>query len=109
MYTELSPLDKLTLSRMKERPTALDYIERIFNGFIELHGDRGFKDDPSIVGGIAKFNGIPVTVIGQQKGRDIKRSEEHTSELQSRQYLVCRLLLDKTTEHHCTSFIVLYF
>jgi len=74
MYTELSPLDKLTLSRMKERPTALDYIERIFNGFIELHGDRGFKDDPSIVGGIAKFNGIPVTVIGQQKGRDIKEN-----------------------------------
>ncbi|AEB74738.1 acetyl-CoA carboxylase carboxyltransferase subunit alpha [Clostridium botulinum] len=74
MYTELSPLDKLTLSRMKERPTALDYIERIFDGFIELHGDRGFKDDPSIVGGIAKFNGIPVTVIGQQKGRDTKEN-----------------------------------
>ncbi|ABK62223.1 acetyl-CoA carboxylase, carboxyl transferase, alpha subunit [Clostridium novyi NT] len=69
---ELSPLDKLKLSRMKDRPTALDYIDRIFNGFIELHGDRGFKDDPSIVGGIAKFNGIPVTVIGQQKGRDTK-------------------------------------
>ncbi|WP_085829000.1 acetyl-CoA carboxylase carboxyltransferase subunit alpha [Clostridium massiliodielmoense] len=72
LYTELSPLDKLTLSRLKERPTALDYIEKIFDGFIELHGDRGFKDDPSIVGGIAKFNGMPVTVIGQQKGRDTK-------------------------------------
>lgn len=69
---KLSPLDKLKLSRMKDRPTALDYIDRIFNGFIELHGDRAFKDDPSIVGGIAKFNGIPVTVIGQQKGRDTK-------------------------------------
>lgn len=74
MYTELSPLDKLTLSRMKERPTALDYIEKIFSGFIELHGDRGFKDDPGIVGGIAKLDGMPVTVIGQQKGRDTKEN-----------------------------------
>lgn len=68
----LSPMDKLTLSRMIERPTALDYIEKIFDGFIELHGDRKFGDDPSMVGGIARLRDLPVTVIGQQKGRNTK-------------------------------------
>jgi len=70
----LNPMDKLTLSRMIERPTSLDYIERIFDGFIELHGDRRFGDDPSIVGGIARLRDMPVTVIGQQKGRNIKEN-----------------------------------
>lgn len=70
----LSPMDKLTLSRMIERPTALDYIEKIFDGFIELHGDRRFRDDPSVVGGIARFQGLPFTVIGQQKGRNTKEN-----------------------------------
>lgn len=74
VYANLTPMDKLTLSRMIERPTALDYIERIFDSFIELHGDRQFRDDPCIIGGIAKLNGIPVTVIGQQKGRNIKEN-----------------------------------
>lgn len=73
-YKDLSPLDKLTLSRMIERPTTLDYIERIFDSFIELHGDRYYKDDPCIIGGIAKLNGMPVTVIGQQKGRNMKEN-----------------------------------
>jgi len=68
----LSPMDKLTLSRMIERPTALDYIEKIFDGFIELRGDRKFGDDPSIVGGIARLHDLPVTVIGQQKGKNTK-------------------------------------
>jgi len=68
----LSAMDKLTLSRMLERPTALDYIEKIFDGFMELHGDRQFRDDPSIVGGIARLKDLPVTVIGQQKGRNTK-------------------------------------
>jgi acetyl-CoA carboxylase carboxyl transferase subunit alpha len=70
----LSPMDKLTLSRMIERPTALDYIERIFEGFLELHGDRKFRDDPSIIGGIARLGDLPVTVIGQQKGRSTKEN-----------------------------------
>lgn len=71
---KLTPWDKLTLARMVERPTSLDYIERIFDSFIEFHGDREFRDDPSIVGGIAELNGRAVTVIGQQKGRDIKEN-----------------------------------
>lgn len=70
----LSPMDKLTLSRMIERPTALEYIEHVFSGFIELHGDRKFRDDPSIVGGLARLGDQPVTVIGQQKGRNTKEN-----------------------------------
>jgi acetyl-CoA carboxylase carboxyl transferase subunit alpha len=73
-YKNLSPMDKLILSRMIERPTALDYIERIFDGFIEFHGDRYFGDDACIIGGIGKLNGMPCTIIGQQKGRNTKEN-----------------------------------
>lgn len=72
VYNNLTPWEKVILAKLVERPTALDYIERIFTDFIELHGDRYFGDDPSIVGGIGKLNGKPVTIIGQQKGRDTK-------------------------------------
>ncbi|NLM20758.1 MAG: acetyl-CoA carboxylase carboxyl transferase subunit alpha, partial [Peptococcaceae bacterium] len=74
LIRNLSPMDKLTLSRLVERPTTLDYIQKIFDGFIELHGDRNFGDDPSIVGGIARLGDLPVTIIGQQKGRDINEN-----------------------------------
>lgn len=74
VYKNLTPVEKLTLARTIGRPTSLDYIEGIFDSFIELHGDRYFRDDPSIVGGIAKLNGMPVTVIGQQKGRNVKEN-----------------------------------
>ncbi len=69
-----SAMDRVNLARHKKRPTTLDYIERIFDDFIELHGDRCFKDDPAIVGGIASLNGKSVTVIGHQKGRDTKEN-----------------------------------
>lgn len=68
----LIPWDKVQIARSAERPTALDYIESIFEDFYELHGDRAFRDDAAIVGGIATFCGQPVTVIGQQKGRNTK-------------------------------------
>lgn len=71
-YTDKSPWETVILSRKSDRPTALDYIEKIFDDFMEFHGDRYFKDDGAIVGGIAMFHGIPVTVIGQQKGRNTK-------------------------------------
>lgn len=58
--------------RDSHRPTALDYIHAIFDGFMEFHGDRYFGDDGAIVGGIASFHGTPVTVIGQQKGKTTK-------------------------------------
>jgi acetyl-CoA carboxylase carboxyl transferase subunit alpha len=64
--------EKVNIARMLERPTALAYINRIFDGFIEFHGDRCFGDDNSIVSGIAKIDKIPVTVIAQQKGENTK-------------------------------------
>ena len=67
-----SAWDMVQLSRDSHRPTALDYIREIFDGFMEFHGDRYFGDDGAIVGGIASFHGIPVTVIGQQKGKTTK-------------------------------------
>ena len=66
--------ERLTLARIVERPTALDYIDRIFDSFIELHGDRYYGDDPSIVGGIGLLDGNPVTIIAQQKGRNTKEN-----------------------------------
>lgn len=69
---EKSAWDTVLLSRKADRPTALDYINAVFDEFIEFHGDRCFKDDGAIVGGIAMFHGMPVTVIGQQKGKNTK-------------------------------------
>ena len=68
--------DCVTKSRMKGRPVGTDYICGLFTDFIELHGDRYFQDDKAIVGGIAKFHGIPVTVIAQEKGRTTKENLE---------------------------------
>jgi acetyl-CoA carboxylase carboxyl transferase subunit alpha len=64
--------DIVQLARHPKRPYTLDYIENIFTDFDELHGDRTFADDQAIVGGLARLNGMPVMVIGQQKGRDTK-------------------------------------
>src|SRR5271170_4455636 len=64
---------RVILARHPKRPHSLDYIERLFTGFQELHGDRAFGDDKAIVGGFAFFEGRPVMVIGQQKGRDTKQ------------------------------------
>jgi len=65
---------QVELARHPERPYSLDYIERIFGGFIELHGDRAFADDPAIVGGLGFLGSRPVTVIAQQKGRTLKEN-----------------------------------
>ena len=70
VYSDLTPWQKVQLSRHPNRPYSLDYIERIFNNFEELHGDRSFKDDLAIVGGVATFEGTSVMVIAQQKGRN---------------------------------------
>lgn len=71
---KVTPWEKVKLARMSVRPTGLDYIEGLLDDFIELHGDRYYGDDPAIVGGIASFNGIPITVIAQQKGRNTKEN-----------------------------------
>ncbi len=67
-------LETVRLARHTKRPTTLDYIGFIIEDFIELHGDRRFADDPAIVGGIGLFEDIPVTIIGHQKGRDVKEN-----------------------------------
>ncbi|WP_433943867.1 acetyl-CoA carboxylase carboxyltransferase subunit alpha [Paenibacillus sp. SN-8-1] len=72
IYSAISPSQKMHLARNHQRPTSLDFIQLIFTDFIELHGDRIFGDDLAIVGGIAKLNDIPVTVLGQQRGKDTK-------------------------------------
>ena len=75
MY-KISAWDRVLLARQSERPKALDYINKIFEDFIDLHGDRLFSDDKSIIGGIAVLNGIAVTVIGEQKGKNAKENIE---------------------------------
>lgn len=70
----LDAWERVQISRSAERPAALDYMQEIFTDFIELHGDRGFRDDGAIVGGIALLDGQPVTVIGQQKGKTTKEN-----------------------------------
>jgi len=72
LYNDLTPAQKMHLARHHQRPTSLDFIQGIFTDFIELHGDRFFADDLAIVGGIAKLNGMPVTVVGHQRGKDTK-------------------------------------
>ncbi|WP_050606284.1 acetyl-CoA carboxylase carboxyltransferase subunit alpha [Clostridium niameyense] len=75
-YKVKSAWDKVTLARLKERPTALEYIELIFQDFIEFHGDRNFSDDKSIICGIGLLNNTSVTIIAQQKGRNTKENIE---------------------------------
>ncbi|MEW9033136.1 MAG: acetyl-CoA carboxylase carboxyltransferase subunit alpha [Planifilum fimeticola] len=72
IYGNLTPWQRVQISRHPSRPTTLDYIQRIFTDYIELHGDRLYGDDPAIVGGIAKLDGMPVTVIGHERGKDTK-------------------------------------
>jgi len=72
IYANLSPWDIVKVARHPQRPYSLDYISRIFTDFDELHGDRHFGDDKAIVGGIARLEGQPVMVIGQEKGRSVK-------------------------------------
>lgn len=72
IYSDLSPWQITKIARHPERPYTLDYVNQMFTHFVELHGDRHFADDLSIVGGLARFNGMPCMVLGQQKGRDTR-------------------------------------
>lgn len=74
IYSNLSPWQRVQLSRHPKRPFSLDYIDLIFTGFEELHGDRRFREDAAIVGGPAFLDGEPVMVIGQQKGRNTREN-----------------------------------
>ncbi|NMG64856.1 acetyl-CoA carboxylase carboxyltransferase subunit alpha [Azoarcus indigens] len=72
LYAKLTPWQIAQVARHPQRPYTLDYVQHIFTGFEELHGDRAFADDKAIVGGLARFNGQSCVVIGHQKGRDTK-------------------------------------
>ena len=72
IYAKLNAWQVSQVARHPQRPYTLDYLQGIFTDFSELHGDRSYADDAAIVGGIARFNGEPVMVIGHQKGRDTK-------------------------------------
>ncbi len=72
IYSRLSPWQKVQISRHPNRPYTLDYIEATMTEFLEMHGDRSFGDDPAIVSGIARLDGLPLVVIGHQKGRTTK-------------------------------------
>jgi acetyl-CoA carboxylase carboxyl transferase subunit alpha len=65
--------ERVQLARHNDRPYTLDLIERLFEDFVELHGDKRFAEDPAIVCGLARFHGLPVVVVGHQKGRDTKQ------------------------------------
>ncbi len=73
-YRNLEPMQQVQVARHPRRPYTLDYLDRIFEDFIELHGDRSFRDDAAVVGGWASVNGDSVMVIGHQKGRDMKEN-----------------------------------
>ena len=72
IFTNLSPSQRLQLARHPRRPSTLDYIQAISDEWVELHGDRAGKDDPALIGGVARLNGRPVVMLGHQKGRDTK-------------------------------------
>lgn len=72
LYEGLTPWQRVQIARQPGRPTTLQYVEAMCSEFLELHGDRSFRDDPAIVGGIGLIDGLPITIIGHQKGRDTK-------------------------------------
>ena len=74
VFADLTAQQKVQLSRHPGRPYMLDYIRTLTEDFVELHGDRSFRDDPAIVGGIARFDAWEVLVLGQQKGRNTKEN-----------------------------------
>ena len=74
IYRSLSPIQRVMVARHPRRPYTLDYIRLLFTDFIELHGDRLYRDDPAIIGGWARLDGVSVMVIGHQKGRDTKEN-----------------------------------
>lgn len=72
IFSSLSPMQRLQLARHPRRPSTLDYIQAISDEWLELHGDRGGSDDPALVGGVGRLAGMPVVMLGHQKGRDTK-------------------------------------
>ena len=84
IFSSLDAWQITQLARHPQRPHTLDYISRIFSNFQELSGDRMYRDDPAVVGGLARIGGKGVMIIGHQKGQDTKEKCEETSDAQSR-------------------------
>lgn len=76
IYGNLTPWDRVQIARHQQRPTTLDYVDRLFEDFLEFHGDRYFGDDRAIITGIASYKGEPITIIGHQRGKDTKENIE---------------------------------
>ena len=74
IYENPTPWERVNIARYQDRPTSLDYIEILIEDFMEFHGDRFYGDDPAIIGGVGRFSGMPVTVIGHQKGKKTKEN-----------------------------------
>lgn len=74
IYENPTPWERVNIARYRDRPTSLDYIEILIEDFMEFHGDRLFGDDPAIIGGVGRFQGMPVTIIGHQKGKNTKEN-----------------------------------
>src|SRR4029434_1829198 len=73
LFRTLTPWQRVLVARHPNRPNTLDYVERLFTNFDELHGDRRFSDEHAIIGGLAEYRGSPVAIVGHQKGRDTKQ------------------------------------
>lgn len=98
----LTAWERVCRSRSKERPVGKDYIDILFEDFVELHGDRYYRDDPAIIGGIAYFQGICVTVIAQAKGRTTKENLERNFAMPSPEgYRKARRLMKQAEKFHC--------
>ena len=94
-YENLTPWQRVQLARAPGRPTTLDVLEKAFQDFIELHGDRAFADDPAIVGGLAYLEGEKVVVVGHQKGRDTKENLQRNFGMPHHEgYRTARRLMD---------------
>lgn len=90
VYAKLTPWQISQVARHPQRPYTLDYIENLFTDFEELHGDRNFADDHAIIGGLARFNGQTVMVIGHQKGRDTREKIHRNFGMPNRKVTVKR-------------------
>lgn len=97
----LSAYEKVQLARSKDRPGIQDYIDQLFDDYVELHGDRLYRDDPSIVGGIAFFRGEPVTIIGHKKGRNTEEQIRYNFGMTSPEgYRKARRLMEQAEKFH---------
>jgi acetyl-CoA carboxylase carboxyl transferase subunit alpha len=90
IYTQLTPWQRVLVARHPSRPTTLDYIDRLFTDFVEMHGDRRFADDHAIVCGMATYREREVVVIGHQKGSDTKQKSTGTSATPGRKAIARR-------------------